>query len=217
MIQAEEQEVNSFSTVTVAEDLQNSCSKSLSNSRDESHREIEETELSESVAFSEAEEDHDWELEYITEIIASGQLMIEEFSLGMATDILPSNLFDEIEEGKRDARGKTERKTLFDFVNQSLTLKCEKMFKGSCRGLLGKEGILFERKEILAEEVKKEIEGLKKMREMMMDELVDNDMSSSEGRWLDYKKETYEEGVDIEEDIVSELVEDLVNDLLLCF
>uniref|UniRef100_A0A1J3CFB5 DUF4378 domain-containing protein n=1 Tax=Noccaea caerulescens TaxID=107243 RepID=A0A1J3CFB5_NOCCA len=214
--QADEEEVNSFSTVTEAEDLQMLCSNSLSNARNESHQEIEEeTQVSESVAIAEAEEEgHDWELEYITEIIASGQLMVKEFSLGMATDILPLSLFYEIE-GKRDARAKVERKTLFEFVNQCLTLKCEKMFMGSCRGLSGKEGILFEREEILAEEVKKEIDGLKKMREMMMDELVDNDMSSFEGRWTDYKRESYEEGVEIEDAIVSELVDDLVYHLLL--
>lgn len=208
MIQAEEEELFSFSTVTTeVEDLQRSCSKSLLNARNESHQEIEEeTELSESVAIAEG---HGWELEYITEIIASEQLMVKEFSLGMATDILPLSLFYEIE-GKRDARGKVERKTMFEFVNQSLTLKCEKMFMGSCRGLSGKEGVLFERKEILAEELKREIEGLKKMREMLMD-----DMSSFEGRWTDYKRESYEEGVEIEDAIVSDLVDDLVNDLLL--
>lgn len=206
MIQAEEQEANSFSAVTEAENPQIS----------KSHHETEETEISGSLALSEAEEGHDWELEYITEIIASGQLMIKEFSLGMAADILPFNLFEEIE-GKRDARGRIERKTLFHFVNECLTLKCEQMFMGSCRGLLGKEGILFVRSKILAEEVKKEIERLKKMREMMMDELVDNDMSSFEGKWLDYKRETYEEGAEIEDEIVSELVDDLVSDLLLRF
>lgn len=211
MIQAEEEEVNSFSTVTEAEDLQMLCSNSLSNARNESHQEIEETELSESVAIAEG---HGWELEYITEIIASEQLMVKEFSLGRATDILPLSLFYEME-GKRDARGKVERKTLFEFVNQCLTLECEKMFMGSCRGLSGKEGILFERKEILAEELKREIEGLKKMREMLMDELVDNDMSSFEGKWIDYKRESYEEGVEIEDAIVSDLVDDVVNDLLL--
>ncbi|EOA29994.1 hypothetical protein CARUB_v10013098mg [Capsella rubella] len=214
IFQAEEdQEVNSFST---ARNLQISSSKSFSNSRNEYHNDIEETELSaESVALSVAEEGHDWELEYITEIIASDQLMIKEFSLGMATDILPLSLFDEIE-SKRDLRGKIERRTLFDFVNQCLTVKCEQMFMGSCRGLLGKEDIYLKRGGILAEEVKKEVEGLKKMREMMMDELVDKDMSSCEGKWLDYKRETYE-GVEIEEEILSDLVDDLVNDLLLCF
>ncbi|XP_033148210.1 uncharacterized protein LOC103870803 [Brassica rapa] len=200
--QAEEQEVNSFGTE--AEDLQ------ISNS----HNEIEETELSESVTLAEAEEEghRDWELEYITEIISSNQLMVKEISLGMATDILPWSLFDELE-SKRDPRGNIERKTLFEFVNECLTLKCEKTFMGSCRG-----SFLFGRKEVLAEEVKREIERLKKMREMMMvDELVDSEMSSFEGRWLDYKREAYEEGSEIEEEILSDLVDELVNDLLLCY
>uniref|UniRef100_M4FE91 U1-type domain-containing protein n=3 Tax=Brassica campestris TaxID=3711 RepID=M4FE91_BRACM len=191
--QAEEQEVNSFGTE--AEDLQ------ISNS----HNEIEETELSESVTLAEAEEEghRDWELEYITEIISSNQLMVKEISLGMATDILPWSLFDELE-SKRDPRGNIERKTLFEFVNECLTLKCEKTFMGSCRG-----SFLFGRKEVLAEEVKREIERLKKMREMMMvDELVDSEMSSFEGRWLDYKREAYEEGSEIEEEILSDLVDD---------
>ncbi|CAH8356686.1 unnamed protein product [Eruca vesicaria subsp. sativa] len=210
--QAEEQEVNSF--VIEAEDLQVSCSKSFSNS----HNEIEQTELSESVTLAEDEEGQDWELEYITDIIASNQMMVKEISLGMATDILPWSLFDELE-ANRDPRGNLERKTLFEFVNEFLTLKCEKMFMGSCRGLLGKEGMMFEKKEHLAEEVKKEIERLKKMREMMMmDELVDNEMSSFEGRWLDYKRESYEVGSEeIEEEILSDLVDELVNDLLLCY
>lgn len=200
--QAEEQEVNSFGTE--AEDLQ------ISNS----HNEIEETELSESVTLAEAEEEghRDWELEYITEIISSNQLMVKEISLGMATNILPWSLFDELE-SKRDPRGNLERKTLFEFVNECLTLKCEKMFMGSCRG-----SFLFGRKEVLAEEVKREIGRLKKMREMMMvDELVDSEMSSFEGRWLDYKREAYEEGSEIEEEILSDLVDELVNDLLLCY
>ncbi|KAL1212771.1 hypothetical protein V5N11_021324 [Cardamine amara subsp. amara] len=76
------------------------------------------------------------------------------------------------------------------------------------------ESELSESRDWLAEELNREIHGLKKMRDMMMDELVDKDMSSSEGRWLDFEKEVYEEGIDIEGDIVSSLVDDLVNDLV---
>ncbi|KAL0692357.1 hypothetical protein Bca4012_059537 [Brassica carinata] len=49
--------------------------------------------------------------------------------------------------------------------------------------------------------------------EMMMDELVDKEMSSLEGSWLDFERESYEEGIDIEGEIVSTLVDDLVNEL----
>ncbi|KAG7552087.1 hypothetical protein ISN45_Aa06g026950, partial [Arabidopsis thaliana x Arabidopsis arenosa] len=66
-------------------------------------------------------------------------------------------LLEEIE-GKRDAQSKIERKTLVDFV----LIKCEQMFMGSYRGLLGREVIFLERREILTEEVKKEVQGSKK-------------------------------------------------------
>ncbi|CAA0405042.1 unnamed protein product [Arabidopsis thaliana] len=237
-IQAEEHEVSSISTVTEADDLRSSCSKGFSDCRqtaeygtiqsssdqeltwvslNESHQAQDESELSESVvtlSYSEAEERLDWEFEYISEILGSDQLMVKEYALGMATDVLPASLFDEMEGRGEVTAAKIKRKTLFDFVNKCLALRCERMFMGSCRGLLGKGGFLFEQRDWLAEELNREIHGLKKMREMMMDELVDKEMSSFEGRWLDFERETYEEGIDIEGEIVSTLVDDLVNDLV---
>lgn len=189
-------------------------------SSNESHQAQDESEISESVltmTYSETEERLDWELEYINEIFGSDQLMVKEFALGMAADILPASLFDEMEGRGEATAAKTKRKILFDFVNKCLALKCEQMFMGSCRGLLGKSGFLFEERDWLAKELNREIHGLKKMREMMMDELVDRDMSSFEGSWLDFEKETYEEGIDIEGEIVSTLVDDLVNDLVSVF
>lgn len=235
MIQAEEQEVSSISTVTEADDFRSSCSKGFSDCRQTTEHEIksspdqeftwvssaqEESELSESVitlAYSEDEERLDWELEYISEILSSDQLMVKEFALGMAVEILPASLFDEIEGRGEATAAKLRRRTVFDFVNNSLALKCEQMFRGTCRGILGKEGILFEHRDWLAEELNREVHGLKKMREMMMDELVDKEMSSLEGCWLDFERETYEEGVDIEGEVVSALVDDLVNDLVSVF
>ncbi|CAH8388574.1 unnamed protein product [Eruca vesicaria subsp. sativa] len=241
MLQAEEQEVSSISTVTEADDLISSCSKGFSNCRqttehgikqsspdqestwfsaNESHLTQDESELSESVitlAYSEDEERLDWELEYISEILSSDQLMVKEFALGMATDILPASLFDEMEGRGEGTSAKLRRRTLFDFVNNSLALKCEQMFRGTCRGILGKEGFMFEHRDWLAEELNREVHGLKKMREMMMDELVDKEMSNLEGSWLDFERETYEEGIDIEGEIVSTLVDHLVNDLVSVF
>lgn len=189
-------------------------------SSNESPQAQDESEISESVitlTYSETEDRLDWELEYISEILGSDQLLVKEFALGMATDILPASLFDEMEGRGEATAAKIKRKILFDFVNKCLALKCDQMFMGSCRGLLGKSGFLFEERDRLAEELKREIHGLKKMREMMMDELVDKEMSSSEGRWLDFERETYEEGIDIEGEIVSTLVDDLVNDLVSVF
>ncbi|WZZ36828.1 hypothetical protein YC2023_020229 [Brassica napus] len=198
MMHAEEHEV---STVTEPDDLRSSCSKGFSDCRQTTKR-------------------LDWEVEYICEIIGSDQLMVKEFALGMDTDILPASLFKELEgcgEPEAAAAAKLKRKTLFDFVNKSLAVKCEQMFRGSCRGILWREGILFEHRDWLAEELNREIHGLKKMREMMMDELVEKEMSSLKGSRLDFERETYEEGVDIEGEMVSKLVDDLVNELVSVF
>ncbi|KAF2562679.1 hypothetical protein F2Q70_00018628 [Brassica cretica] len=196
MMHAEEHEV---STVTEPDDLRSSCSKGFSDCRQTTKR-------------------LDWEVEYICEIIGSDQLMVKEFALGMDADILPASLFKELEgRGEAAAAAKLKRKTLFDFVNKSLAVKCEQMFRGSCRGIFWREGILFEHRDWLAEELNREIHGLKKMREMMMDELVEKEMSSLKGSWLDFERETYEEGVDIEGEMVSTLVDDLVNELVSVF
>ncbi|CAH8382076.1 unnamed protein product [Eruca vesicaria subsp. sativa] len=183
-------------------------------STNESHLAQDESELSESVitlTYSEDKEMLDWEVEYISVILGSDQLMVKEYALGMATDILPVSLFNDLEGRGEATSAKLKRKTVFDFVSKCLELKCEQMLRGSCRGLL------FEHRNWLAEELNREIQRLKKMREMMMDELVDKDMSSLEGSWLDFERETYEEGIDIEGEIVSTLVDDLVNDLVSVF
>ncbi|RID76609.1 hypothetical protein BRARA_B03572 [Brassica rapa] len=198
MTHAEEHEVSSISTVTEADDLRSSCSKGFSDCRQTAERLV-------------------WEVEYISVILGSDQLMVKEFALGMDTDILPASLFKELEGCGEETAAKLKRKTLFDYVNKSLALKCEQMFRGSCRGLLWREGILFEHRDWLAEELNREVQGLGKMREMMMDELVEKEMSSLEGSWIDFERETYEEGVDIEGGIVSKLVGDLVNELASMF
>ncbi|CAF2013179.1 unnamed protein product [Brassica oleracea var. botrytis] len=54
----------------------------------------------------------------------------------------------------------------------------------------------------------------KKMREMMIYQLVDKEMSSIEGSWLCFEKDTYGVRIDIEGEIVPTLVDELVNDLV---
>lgn len=158
----------------------------------------------------------DWELEYITEILNSGQVMFQDFASGTTTNesLLPSSLFDEMERSRGAAMStKTERKALFDCVSQCLAVKFERMLIGSCKGMMMSGGILLEHRELLAEELNREVKGLKKMREMMIDELVDHDMSCFEGRWIGYEREMFEEGIDMEGEIVSALVDDLVSDI----
>lgn len=176
-------------------------------SSNESHQTLDETDSAATI---------DWELEYITEILNSGQLMFQDFALGTTTKelLLPSSLFDEMERSRGAAMSmKIERKALFDCVNQCLAVKFERMLIGSCKGMMMSGGVLLEHRDLLAEELNREVKGLKNMREMMIDELVDHDMSSFEGKWINYEREMFDEGIDIEGEIVSTLVDDLVSDL----
>ncbi|CAA7060719.1 unnamed protein product [Microthlaspi erraticum] len=210
--QGEEHEVSSISTLTEADDLALSCSKSFSGMK-QSSSEQELTWFSSNESqqtLPETDSAVDWELEYITEILNSGQLMIQDLASGTTTEelLLPSSLFDEMERSRgAETSMKMERKVLFDCVNQCLAVKFERMLIGSGKGMVTRGGVL------LAEELNREVKVLKKMREMMIDELVDHDMSCFEGRWIGYEREMFEQGIDIEGEIVSALVDDLVCDL----
>uniref|UniRef100_A0A1J3IVA9 DUF4378 domain-containing protein n=1 Tax=Noccaea caerulescens TaxID=107243 RepID=A0A1J3IVA9_NOCCA len=221
MIQGEEHEVSSISTLTEADDLALSCSKSISDCRHDKEYDQELTwfssnESHQTVVETDSAGTLDWELEYITEILNSGQIMFQEFASGTTTEelLLPSSLFDEMERSRgAEMSMKMERKVLFDCVNQCLAVKFERMLIGSCKEMMMTGGILLEQRDLLAEELNREVKVLKKMREMMIDELVDHDMSCLEGRWIGYEREMFEEGIDIEGEIVSALVDDLVCDI----
>ncbi|XP_010516514.1 PREDICTED: uncharacterized protein LOC104792149 [Camelina sativa] len=227
MIQGEEQEVSSISTLTETDDFALSCSKSISDCRHDKEYGMKQSSSDQELTWvSSNESQHtldetdsstlDWELEYITEILNSGQLMFQDLASGTITNesLLPSSLFDEMERSRGAAMSmKTERKALFDCVNQCLALKFERMLIGTGKGMMMSGGILLEHRDLLAEELNREVKGLKKMREMMIDDLVDHDMSCFEGKWIGYEREMFEEGIDIEGEIVSALVDDLVSDL----
>jgi hypothetical protein len=70
------------------------------------------------------------------------------------------------------------------------------------------------RKDWLAKDVYKEILGLKGMRDSMVDELVDKDMSSQYGKWLDYEVDAYEFGEEVVDQIFNSLVDDVVYEIL---
>ncbi|VVB06189.1 unnamed protein product [Arabis nemorensis] len=222
-------EVSSISTLTEADDFTLSCTKSFSESKPDRDYGMKQSSSDQELTWFSSNESHqtldetnsaatfDWELEYITEILNSGQLMFQDFALGTTPEelLLPSSLFDEMERSRGAATAtKIERKALFHCVNQCLAVKFERMMIGSCKGMMMiSGGILLEHRDLLAKELNREVKGLKNMREMMIDELVDHDMSCFEGKWIGYEREMFEEGIDIEGEIVSTLVDDLVSDL----
>lgn len=154
------------------------------------------------------------ELEYVRDILKNTELMSEDFTLGQTSKIVASNLFDQLDnQGNGEEYFKLGRKVLFDCVSECLDLRYSEILVGSCKSW-AKWVTLSGRKVWLAEELYKEILGWKSMEDLMVDELVDKDMSTQYGRWLDFDKEAFEEGVEIEEGILASLVDELVSDIL---
>lgn len=159
------------------------------------------------------------ELEYVNDILSNAELMAEEFVVGETDKVIMPNMFDVLENKNNGAENykeysKLERKVLFDSVSECLELRCRQAFVGSCKAW-PRWVASVQRKSWLAEELYKEMLGFKSMEEeVMVDELVSKDMSTGCGRWLDFDIEAFEEGLDVELDIVTYLINELVSDLL---
>uniref|UniRef100_A0A5B6YQY2 DUF4378 domain-containing protein n=1 Tax=Davidia involucrata TaxID=16924 RepID=A0A5B6YQY2_DAVIN len=161
-----------------------------------------------------------WELEYVRDILCNAELMLKDFALGQVHKVINPDLFDQLENQitgsnkNMEEFSKLGRKVLFDCVSEYLELRCEWLFHGSCKSW-AKWARLFQRKGWLAEELYREISGLTSMGDLMVDELVDKDMSTQNGKWVDFETEAFEEGVEIEKGILASLVDEMVTDLLL--
>lgn len=168
----------------------------------------------------ESKEPSKWELEYVRRILKHADLMLTEFALGQIRRLLPRSLYYQLEnqestmESNKEEYSKLRRRALFDCVSECLDLMCRQLLSGSFRAWV-KCADLFQRKGWLAEELYKEIICWNSMGDLMVDELVEKDMSSRHGRWLDFEREAFEEGVEIENVILTSLVDELVSDLLL--
>lgn len=169
---------------------------------------------------TESKESWVWELDYVRDMLDNAELILEHFALGQTPNVISSYLFDQLEiqengmERNEEDYSKLGRKVLFDCISECLDFKCGQIFVGSCKAWT-KLWTLFQRKGWLAEELYKEILGWKSMGDLMVDELVDKDMSSQYGKWLDFNIEAFEEGVEIEKGILTSLVDELVSDLFL--
>ncbi|KAI4301714.1 hypothetical protein L6164_034965 [Bauhinia variegata] len=159
------------------------------------------------------------ELEYVKDIISNAELMAEDFVLGQTDEVVMPNLFDLLENRGKvtenyEEFSKLDRKVLFDCLCECLESRCTQTFVGRCKGWL-RWVTLVQRKEWLAEDLHAEMLGFKRMEEVMEDELVHKDMSTGYGRWLDFGIEAFEEGLELERDILTCLINELVSDLFL--
>ncbi|KAH1032108.1 hypothetical protein J1N35_044282 [Gossypium stocksii] len=156
-------------------------------------------------------ESTNWELDYVKMVLKDSELKLMEYALGQTENIMTLNGFDQLEhwnitETEGEEYKRLEQKLVVDCVSEYL-----EFVVGSCKGW----GKLMQNKGRLAEEVYKEIMSLKQMGDIMVDEVVDKDMSRKHGRWVEFETEAFEEGLEIEKTILTCLVDELVFDLLL--
>ncbi|KAG8483268.1 hypothetical protein CXB51_022343 [Gossypium anomalum] len=154
-----------------------------------------------------------WELEYVKLIVSNVELMFKDFAVGRARKIINPHLFDQLESRRGvEEESRLERKVLFDSVSECLDSRCRQYASGGCR-IWSKGMAIMRRNERLAEEVYKEISRWRAMGDCMVDELVDDDMSSRYGKWLDFEVDGFELGVDIEGQIMNDLVDEMIAEI----
>lgn len=160
----------------------------------------------------------EWELQYVKLVLCNVELMFKDFALGRAREIINPHLFDQLESrkagpGSDGIRSRLTRKVLFDCVSECLDVRCRRYTGGGCR-TWAKGMSMVRKKEWLAEEVCKEISGWRGMADCMVDELVDKDMSSQYGRWVDFEVDEFVIGVEIEGQIFDSLVDEMISDIM---
>ncbi|TYI57925.1 hypothetical protein E1A91_D11G316400v1 [Gossypium mustelinum] len=159
-----------------------------------------------------------WENDFVKMVLKDSELLFTEYALGQTEKVMTlkaSNQLEHLNGAERNGEDyKLEQKLLLDCVSECVESRYRQVSVGSCKGLVKWE-ILIQKRDWLAEEVYKEIFGWKSLDDTMVDDLVDKDMSTKYGRWLDFDMEAFEEGVEIEKIVLTSLVDELVSDLLL--
>ncbi|XAR52704.1 hypothetical protein NMG60_11020904 [Bertholletia excelsa] len=160
----------------------------------------------------------EWEYKYIEKILFNSEAILDNVMLGQVNKVIPPCLFDQLEDPKAECDEnseeyfKLERKVLFDRVTECLKLRSEQVFGGS-KGW-SKWAMVLQRKKWLAEDLYKAISSCRSIGDLLVDELVDRDMSSGLGKWVDFEIEAFEEGAEIEKEMLTSLIDELVTDLL---
>ncbi|KAK4282731.1 hypothetical protein QN277_014075 [Acacia crassicarpa] len=154
-------------------------------------------------------------LEQVKDMLSYEKLVEESLSQDQTIrneQVIKTNVFDVLEKWSSETESdgeenlKVDRNLLFDFVSEFLELRRSKGYKG--RAL--ESQIWWE------EDLCREIKRFKSMQEIMVDELVNMDMSSPQGTWLHFQTEHFQQNLltEIEWDISTSLITDLLLDLM---
>ncbi|OIV95260.1 hypothetical protein TanjilG_26957 [Lupinus angustifolius] len=214
----QDEEVSNFSEISESVSLENEVSSGRSSSIWPVEN-MSVKQLSEITNLADFKRSRETGLEYVHDILTNAEFMAEEFVIGQTNTVIMPNVFDRLvnaSNGTEDCEeySMLEMKIVFDFVSECIELKCKQAFVGSCKQWFGLMRSI-KRKNWLAQEFYKQMLGFRNTEEdVMIDELVSNDMSTGRGRWLEFDVEAFEEGIEIEEDILDILMDELVYDLL---
>lgn len=174
--------------------------------------------ISSSLYTTDSKDSSNWEVKYIGDILGHAELLVEDFSLGQAHKIIAPNLFDQLENKKMDSYKVMEdhvleRKVLFDCVCECLEIRFGQILDGS-RVFWARQMNILNRRQWLVDDLYREISSWRNDEEMMVDEVVEKDMSSKNGKWIDFEIEAFEDGIEIENSILTSLVDELIDDFL---
>ncbi|KAL4560270.1 hypothetical protein LXL04_032420 [Taraxacum kok-saghyz] len=158
--------------------------------------------------FTTIEVETESEPNYVNDILFNIKYMFEDFAKGRTHKIVNPRLFDILEAQRPNLRkkneGKLRRKLVFDCVSECVDSRCRVWPRGLS---------VVRRKKRLVKEVCNEISEWERMKDCMVDELVDRNMSSDQ--WLDFDVEVFEIGVEIERRLLNSLVNEVVIDIFL--
>lgn len=149
------------------------------------------------------------ELEYVKEMLCNIEVMFKNYTLNRSSEIINPHLFNQLVATKKNT---LNRRLLFDCVSECMKLRFQQYAGGGYR-LWSKGMRLINRKDKLAEDVCKEICTWRGMGDNMVDELVDSDMSSQYGRWLNFEIEAFEVEMELESSILNSLIDEVVDDI----
>ncbi|CAN6445278.1 unnamed protein product [Victoria cruziana] len=103
------------------------------------------------------------------------------------------------------------RRSMFDFVMEYLALKFGRYGRSTYKAL-GKLSLSLNR-ERLSKEVYEEITKLRNLAGRVLDEIVEWDMNSSDGKWIGFEIEAFETALEIEKYILQSLIAEFTLDL----
>ncbi|PUZ64394.1 hypothetical protein GQ55_3G140800 [Panicum hallii var. hallii] len=159
------------------------------------------------------------ELEYVEDVLSNVNLTTDELASlfvnqdGSALDPL---LFEKVEnmhvytQGKEPLGRRGYRRLLFDCVNECLETRRGTYFRAGYAAW--SKGVASLSRGVETE-VCNEITSWKSMGEWVEDELVDKDMSSGLGTWVDFRVEAFEAGEEVESEILSSVLDEVIGDM----